>query len=135
MSLSKFWQTISGLIPVRGLSEEESLRLSSLNPKKIYIENVRSILGVSYGSAKRICETAVRQGFFQRYVEFKSPEGAVVAVAPAEKEGQIPKTVHYSAETADGFLEEVEAPTESLTKTTFYRLNDRPSPISFARTA
>jgi hypothetical protein len=122
-------------MPMKGFSEEESRRLSSLNPKKIYIENVRSILSVSHGSAKRICETAVRQGFFTCYIEFKSPEGTVVAVAPAEKLGEIPKIVHYSKETEDGFFEEVESPTESLTKTTFYSLNDRSNTSTFARTA
>ncbi len=56
---TKFWQTISRLVPQGTLSGKEAL-IAELNPEKIYIENVRSILDVSYESAKRICETADR---------------------------------------------------------------------------
>jgi hypothetical protein len=117
---------------VSGLSEEDSLRLSSLDPEKIYIENVRSILGVSYSSAMRICETAVRQGLFKRFVEVKCPDGAVAASANTEAE--LPKTVRCWTET-DGHLEEVEFSTESLAKATFYRLNEQSDSIPYGQTA
>ena len=132
MLSTKFLRIISALFPVGALSEEESLRLSSLNPEKIYIENVRSVLGVSYSSATRICETAVRQGLFKRYIEVKCPDGAVAA--SADTEAQLPETVRCWTET-DGHLEEAEFSTESLAKTTFYRLNEQPDSIPFGQTA
>jgi hypothetical protein len=95
--------------------------LSKLNPKKIYPENVRSVLGVSSQSAKRICDTAVRQGFFRQYVEVLSPDGA--AVASAEREECLPDTVSFWRE-HDGNYEEIALPTRELSKVVFYRLSD-----------
>jgi hypothetical protein len=129
--LDKLLRTISRLIPHRALSGKETM-LAELNPEKIYIENVRSILDVSYDAAKRICETAVRQGEFRRGVEVMCPNGAVAASADTEDE--LPQTVHCWTED-DGHPEEVELQTASLRKIIFYRLNDRRDPIPYGRTA
>jgi hypothetical protein len=129
--LDKLLRAISQLIPRRALSGKEAL-LAELNPDKIYIENVRSILNVSHEAAKRICETAVRQGEFRRGVEVVCPSGAVAASADTEDE--LPQTVHCWIEDG-GHTEEVEMPTASLRKITFYRLNDRTDSIPYGRTA
>lgn len=132
MLLNRFWQIINKLAPGFALSEKEAQVLSRLNPEKIYVENVRSILGVSHSSAERICETAVRQGIFERRVEVLCPDGAVAA--SADKETNLPERVLCWTE-ADGHLQEVELPTAILQKTTFYRLNEQSDSIPYGQTA
>src|SRR5271165_5495058 len=118
----KFLKVISSIVPEKGVSLAEADVLSRLNPDKIYVENVRSLLNVSHGSAQRILETGVRQGVFVRRVEVQCPDGSVAA--SAETEAGLPRMVHCWEE-EDGFPKEVEIPVENLAKTTFYRLNDR----------
>jgi len=134
MSLfEKFLKAISKNISPSVLSERDALLLSKLDPHKIYVENVRSILGVSSTEAKRILETAVRQGIFEKRVEVTCPDGSVAA--SAESEEALPNSVHCWRE-EDGQLEEVDLPTDSLTKTVFYRLYERSaSPVPYSRTA
>ncbi len=120
MLFQRFFETISDLLPDRLLLGNPEA-LSKLNPNKIYPENVRSILGVSSTSAKRICDTAVRQGVFRKYVEVLSPEGE--AAATAEREESLPDTVHFWTE-RNGNYEEVYLPTRDLPKVIFYRLSD-----------
>ena len=131
----RFWkdflQTISRLLPAASIAGKEAL-IAELNPDKIYIENVRSILNVSYDSAKQICETAVRQGAFRRVVEVVCPDGAVAA--SADTEDKLPRTVHCWVDES-GHTEEVELPTASLKKTVFYRLNDSSNSIPYGQTA
>ena len=73
--LEKLFQIISNIAPSPKLSEKEAEMLARLNPDKFYIENVRSILGVSHAAAAQICEAAVRQGVFERHVEVSIEEG------------------------------------------------------------
>jgi hypothetical protein len=116
----KFLKRISRVFPehfMLGNLEE----LTKVDPDRIYVENVRSVLGVSYKLARRLCETAVRQGAFQRNVEVVCPSGAVAASAPSED--QLPETVRCFTD-EDGFAEEIELPTKELQKTVFYRLVD-----------
>jgi hypothetical protein len=126
-----FWQAISRLVPQATLSGKEAL-IAELNPDKIYIENVRSILNVSYENAKRICETAVRQGVFARSVEVMCPGGAVAAVA--DSEDKLPRTVHCWVDDS-GHPAEIELATASLKKTVFYRLNDSTDSVPYGQTA
>ena len=86
---------------------------------KIYIENVRSVLGISSKKAESICETAVRQGIFEQWFEIRCPDGSVPAVAKTEVE--FPATVHYWVQD-DGHEEEVELESSALPRATFYRL-------------
>jgi hypothetical protein len=119
----RFLSTISNLLPDR-LFVGDMAALARLDPKRIYVENVRSMLGVSTPAAKRICETAVRQGVFQRWIEVACPNGAVVAAAQLEE--QLPETVRCTSE-VNGEYEEEYLPTRELPKTVFYRLNDEPA--------
>ncbi len=130
--LRKFFRAIRRLIPKSPLSGKEAL-LAELNPNKIYIESVRSILNVSHETARRICETAVRQGEFLRGIEVMCPSGAVAATA--ETEDKLPKVVRCWMEDSSGHSEEVELPTSTLRKTVFYRLNDKTDSIPFGQTA
>jgi hypothetical protein len=128
--LKKLFQIISSVIPSPGMSAKEIEALSSLNPDKFYVENVRSLLNISHASAVRICETAVRQGLFDRRVEVVCPDGAVVA--SADSESKLPPMVKCRRE-EEGHFEIEELPTTTLEKATFYRLHDDTE--SFAQSA
>lgn len=104
--------------------------LSALNTDKFYAENVRHILGVPYAIAVGICETAVRQGIFERRVEVLCPDGAVAA--SADKEIHLPITVRCWHKDG-GFVEQEEIQTKTLEKVVFYRLNEQST--SYRQTA
>jgi hypothetical protein len=120
MSLQRFLTKISSLLPGESFSGDLQA-LGRLNPGKIYLENVRSILGVSSQSAQRICETAVRQGLFSRGVEVVCPDGAVAA--SAESEQRLPEIVRCWRE-ANGEYEEVFVSSNKLPRVVFYRLSE-----------
>lgn len=121
MLLEKLFDSISDFIPGNPLSGKEEA-ISALNPDKIYVENVRSILGVSYHQALRFCETAVRQGIFTRGIEARCPNDTVGAFADDIK--HLPAVVSYWVLDAEGHTEEIEIATDALPKTHFYKLND-----------
>jgi hypothetical protein len=129
---SKFLKIISAVFPSR-LTEKNAKLLSQLNPSRIYVENVRSLLGVSHAEAVRILETAVRQGVFEKRIGVLCPDGEIAASAESEK--NLPFQVECLQEDEDGYPEETSIPTESLKKVIFYRLYERSDPISYSRTA
>src|SRR5947209_7682408 len=90
MSFGAFWNVISRAVPGGPLSGREA-ELARLDPDKIYIENVRSVLGVSTPTAERICETAVRQGLLRKMIEVICPDGSIAA--SAEDELRLPQMV------------------------------------------
>lgn len=116
-----------------GLDEAQSRALAQLDTHKIYVENVRSILGISSTEAVRILETAVRQGVFEKCVEVMCPDGTIAASATSED--GLPSTVRCWVEDEEGRLEEAAFATKSLHKTTFYRLHERSETFPHARTA
>lgn len=120
MWLEKFFDIISRLFP-KDFMVGDIAALSTLDPSRIYVENVRSIFGVSDRFAVELLETAVRQGVLQRLVEVACPDGAVAA--SAETEGQLPESVNCWMD-RDGFMEPVEYATKDLQKTVFYRMID-----------
>jgi len=117
MLFAKFFDAISSLTPV---PPSQANLLAELDPDKIYVENVRSILGVSTEHAKRICETATRQGIFRRRVDVLCPDGTVAA--SAESEVHLPPTVRCWQET-HGNYEPAEAETHLLQKDLYYILD------------
>jgi hypothetical protein len=106
-----------------GLAGREEA-LSHLNPEKIYVENVRSVLGVSAKEAERICDAAARQGVFERCVEVLCPDGVVAAAA--ESESGLPAQVPCWSE-QEGHFEEIEVPVDTLQKRVYYRLHEQPA--------
>jgi hypothetical protein len=120
MSFERFLSAISRRWPVLPPPTLDGV-LRALNPQKIYVENVRALLGVNQRQAESYCETAVRQGVFSRGVEVLCPDGAVAATAPSA--AALPSTVHCWQEDADGHHEEEELATSTLRQVTFYRLN------------
>jgi hypothetical protein len=117
MLFERFFRTISGTLSPSAFLNMDAL--SELNPEKIYVENVRSILRVPHGIAVRVCELAVRQGAFQKFVAVECPDGS--EGAEAENEWDLPETVKCFADEG-GFLHEVSIPTKTLNKVTFYRM-------------
>lgn len=130
--LKRLFQIISKAVPGPDLSRQEAELIARLNPDKFYVENVRSILGISSATATRICETAVRQGLFERRIEVRCPDGAVAA--SADSEAHLPERVRcWTRE--EGHLHPADLSTRDLEKTTFYRLNDSSAPVPHQQTA
>ena len=95
--------------------------LAKLDPSRIYVENVRSILGITTPEARAICENALSQGLFRKGVEVRCPDDAVAITV--DSESNIPESVHCW-QTDHGELEEVELLTATLKKVSFYALNE-----------
>ncbi len=124
MWLAKFLDITSNLLqpdPIAGIEEA----LARLNPDKIYVENVRSVLGISHKRAVGVCETAVRHGLFKRGVEVLCPDGSVGVSASREED--LPSSVNCWTQEVGGY-EEKTFPTDTLQKITFYQLDDQPKP-------
>jgi hypothetical protein len=92
---------------------------AALNPQRFYVENVRAILGTNTWIAKKICETAVRQGLFIKQIQVLCPDGGVAITV--ESEDAIPARVRCYRE-QDGELEEVMESTDHLKKMECYTL-------------
>ena len=118
--LRKLLDIISNILPLNPLAGKEEA-LAQLNPDKIYVENISALLDVSYNSAKAICETATRQGLFNKGIEVKCPDGRVAFEAPEET--RLPETVTCWVE-EEGHLEAREMDTNALEKNIYYRLSD-----------
>lgn len=116
----RFSKTIIKFVPPSALSQADVERLEALDPDKFYVENVRSILGISTWQARVICESGVRQRLFDRGVEVRCPDGSVAA--QAENESELPETVECYVE-HEGHLEVEELPTHNMKRNTFYRLH------------
>jgi hypothetical protein len=115
----EFWKKISDLMPA-SISPAALERLSELDPEHIYVENVRSILGVSSTKARLICDTAVRRGVFSRRVQVLCPDGSVAASASTREE--LPSTVRYWQD-INGDFELEYLPTSGLSTLEVFALN------------
>ena len=132
MSLfEQFWKKITDLVPGSVLSGKEEA-LAKLNPERFYLENVRSVLGVSERTAQRLCDTAVRQGFFQTGIQVLCPDRSVAGSARTEAE--LPTSVRCWLEDGEDLIE-VEMPTAELLKLRFYRLNNEATSKLYRRSA
>jgi hypothetical protein len=130
MSLfDKFLKAISVVLP-SGLTDKKARLLAQLDPHRIDVENVRSILGVSHAEAVKILETAVRQGVFEKQIDVRCPDGSIGASATTED--ALPPTVPCWTD-EEGFPEKVMLATHSLPRTISYRLHE--SNDTYKRTA
>jgi hypothetical protein len=117
--LQKFLQIISKFVSLNPLRGKEHL-LAKLNPDRFYVENVRALLGVSTRTAQLICDSAVRQGAFNRYIAVLCPDKNIGA--SAEDEAKLPEYVLCTIE-QDGEYEQVVLPTNTLERISFYQLS------------
>lgn len=92
--------------------------LSEIDPQRIYLENIRVVLGSSSWVARLICETAVRQGIFVRRIQLVCPDGGVALTVPTED--AIPPMVKCRKE-VDGALEESLESSDLLDRIEFYQ--------------
>lgn len=117
------WQRLLEIIRRRIPISDVQLNLDALaqlDPEKIYVENVRSMLAISFKEAEAICETAARQGLLKKGVEVLCPDGSVGAIADSER--LLPEKVECWFE-EEGHLEPREIDTHGLQKVIYYRLN------------
>ena len=91
---------------------------SGLDPQRIYVENVRALLGTTTWIARQICETAVRQGLFVKRIQILCPDGA--AAATVDDEEELPAEVQCCRE-IDGESEPFTEPTARLDRLLFYQ--------------
>jgi len=119
MSLRQFLSAIAEKLRIDPLAGKEAA-IAKLNPEKIYLENVRSALGVSTLQAKLYCDTAVRRGVFRKRVEVVCPDGSVAI--SASDEAELPELVTCWQEDGGGFTQ-VEYATRNLRKVSFYQMN------------
>jgi hypothetical protein len=103
MSLTKYLQAINGV-----------------DPGKIEIENVRSVLNTSRFNAKLLCELGVEDGVFEKRIGFICPNDGRI-LADFDYEEEIPASLSCHICENDG-LEEFEFKTENLKTVEFYRL-------------
>jgi hypothetical protein len=93
--------------------------LSKIDPRRIYVENIRALLGSTSWMAKLICDTAVRQGIFAKKIQILCPDGT--ASAPLDDGDSLPIEVRCWRE-VDGEMEEIWERTDHLDKIEFYEL-------------
>lgn len=120
MSLTKFFDVISRFVPGSPFMGGDPVEIAKLNPEKFYVENVRVALHTTEWQARLYCDTAVRQGVLDRFVEAIAPDDAVAASAPtkAELRGTVSRWVERNGELNEEVLQLAELPTR-----TFYRLH------------
>ena len=117
----RFLKAITDQLPLPKPNAEQARLLAKLDPDKFYVENVRSILGVSTRSAAQICDLAVKQDLFERRVEVVCPDGSVAASAATED--NLPSEVECEQK-VNGFYESETLDTKALRKLTSFRLAD-----------
>lgn len=113
----KFSNIINKIFPQRRSSELYG-ELSKINPEKFYLENVRSLLGISYDKAEAICNEAVQEGVFLQCFEILCPDGSVAK--SVENLNDIPETVECW-EDHNGDYEPAEYRTDRLARNPYYR--------------
>lgn len=119
MSFRRFLNLIKSAFS-GGLSDDARKAILRLDPRRIYVENVRSMLDVSFQQAKEVCETAVRNGVFIRMYEVRRPDGSVAAVGSTL--GDLPATIKFPERQPDGSFEDAEVPIERASTVEFFKV-------------
>jgi len=52
---------------MRDLISKSEIAVRKLNPKRIYVENIRAILNTNQRIAQFVCDIAVRLGYFEKH--------------------------------------------------------------------
>lgn len=115
--LRRISRRFSKLVPASKIAQ-----MMQLDPNRIYVENVRSILGSPSWLARFICELGVRRGVFEKKVQVLCPDGAAVLTASSADE--VPTTV-LCWEESDGDWTQTSFESANLQKLEFYSLARR----------
>lgn len=109
MYLQKFFQIIDKSFIGR-IVDKKAKAMANLDPDRIYVENVRHLLGVPNGLAKLICEMAVKEGKFEKWYAAYCPNSEcqrIVASSKIElelKDGIHCSTCEFRGETKFDFI-------------------------------
>lgn len=94
--------------------------ISTIDPGKIYVENIRSFMDVSAHKARTFCEMAVREKLFVRKVGLVCPNDGRI-IEEYDDESDFPaKIVCHICEAED--KEPCSFNTKNLKSVTFYKL-------------
>jgi hypothetical protein len=99
------------------LTPQRLSAIERLDPSHIYVENIRSIFGLTTALARGLCELAVSQGILTKMVEVRCPDETTAAEAPSA--AVLPSHVICWKE-VDGNFVEAEYDTAALNKYDFY---------------
>ena len=72
MLLEKFSDIIDRS-PIGAAVDYRQKLIEQTDPNRIYVENIRSFFGISHGTAKFLCDLAVKQGAFERRIGIMCP--------------------------------------------------------------
>jgi hypothetical protein len=97
--------------------------LEHTDPDRIYVENIRSFFRLPFSTAKFLCDTAVRAGFFERCIGLECPNEACRRLIVAEcSDAPLPASV--TCEVCEGLeRERFEFTKEECHAVVFYRLS------------
>jgi len=105
------------------LLQKSLAKIEALNPSKIFVENVRSIFGVSNLEARTWCEMAVKSNLFEKRIGLICPSPTcnkrIIAEYGSIKE--IPVEITCDICEAEDNEEHIYS-TDKLAKIEFYRL-------------
>lgn len=94
--------------------------LETLDPERIYVENVRYLFGVNEEQAQTLCDKAEADGFFERWVSYEHPTlGRILVEAPF---GQEPEDKLYHCDVSEAHdMEKSDFRLSELRKRVFFR--------------
>jgi len=94
--------------------------LEAMDPKRIYVENVRHFLGVNERFARWLCEKATRDGFFEKWISYEHPEiGHIIVQTPANE--PLEDRPYHDDVSELRELEQVEFTPSQMRQRVFYR--------------
>lgn len=91
MSFMKFFQIIDKSFIGRFVEKRLEL-VNSTDPKRIYVENIRSFFNITTGAANFLCEMAVKQKIFDKYFAVECPQCNVI-IKSFDDENSIPNDI------------------------------------------
>jgi hypothetical protein len=115
--MNSFMQFLRKTASTLLLTPERLRAISKIDPQHIYVENIRSVFGLTTPLARGLCELAVKQGIFRKAVEVRCPDDTTAA--EAETIDKLPTAVSCWSE-IDGNYEEEIYNTKSLKLRDFY---------------
>lgn len=119
MSLEGFLRLIDRP-PVQRFLDRKREELEDINPRRIYVENVRAFFGFPYTVARWLLEAAVREGALIKRIGVLCPRDRHI-VQSFESEESVPDSVYCFSCEAEG-RDESSHPRHKLGRLTFYQL-------------
>lgn len=96
--------------------------VTKTNPEKIYVENIRRFFNVPYLIAEKMCDQAVRFGYFEKYFGYLCPYDDQIIYSTTSRDLSPEKVVTCQI-CEELEREKFEFEVKDLKKMIFYRLN------------